>query len=216
MACRTFFIVVLFGGGSWPYWKILLFNSFFNPFLDIILSFPIPYSPPTSFLVTTCFDKIFAGLSWISAEHGSLGWILVMFVMVISSTRRYARSRIRLALWFLIIKKDFVELPVIEASTRLDTTLAIVFMMVLNKKTCEERDRSVQQSREENVRATPRLRCCCSPTCWADSTVSTPAQSPLVWEEEECFLVNLDSYQRCHIVRPSGQCSWSVSRVCNR
>ena len=50
MACRTFFIVVLFGGGSWPYWKILLFSSFFNPSLVIILSFLIPYSPPTSFL----------------------------------------------------------------------------------------------------------------------------------------------------------------------
>ena len=83
---------------------------------------------------------------------------VVMFVMVISSTRRYARSWIRLALWFLIIKKDFVELPVIEASTRLDTTIAIVFMMVLNKKTCEERDRSVKLSRDEMLVRHPDWR----------------------------------------------------------
>ena len=57
-----------------------------------------------------------------------------------------------------MIKKDFVELPVIEASTRLDATIAIVFMMVLNKKTCEERDRSVKLSRDEMLVRHPDWR----------------------------------------------------------
>ena len=61
--------------GSWQ-WKIPLF--FFNPSLNVLFFFWTPFYfsyPLLQFFEISCFDKIFAGLSWISAEHGSIGWV---------------------------------------------------------------------------------------------------------------------------------------------
>ena len=60
---------------SWPWWKIPLMFFFFEPFTCSHFNFSYPLLPSYKFFVISCFDKIFAGLSWISAEHGSIRWI---------------------------------------------------------------------------------------------------------------------------------------------